>query len=165
MIVVWTCNSHWTESDHRRVGSGLFPGNPFNKQTWGWVRAHSLNFDIRPWGLYSWRMCGYLEIMIWGSSDEFADLLSYLVSGLIHQHLVKLAPIFVLAYLQPMMLMMMVVGMMMMMMIWEALNKKNTGLFGNFSQTSPPPPFGNPSFKMKFFGWFCEKFSLFFRWF
>ena len=31
--------------------------------------------------------------------------------------------------------------------------KKITGLFGNFSQTSDPtPPFGNPSFKMKILG-------------
>ena len=45
--------------------------------------------------------------------NDNEDLLSYLVSGLIHQHLVKLAPIFVLAYLQPiMMTMMMLVGMM-----------------------------------------------------
>ena len=50
--------------------------------------------------------------------------------------------------------------------VWgKPSKKKYTGLFGNCSQTSDPPPFGNPSFKMKFFGWFCEQFSLFFGWF
>ena len=61
------------------------------------------------------------------------------MSSLIHQHLVQLAPIFVLAYLQPMMLMMMVVGMMMMMMIREALNKKIRDYLGIFPKRRPPP--------------------------
>ena len=35
--------------------------------------------------------------------------------------------------------------------------KKITGLFGNFSQMAdpPPPPFGNPLFKKKFYRLFC----------
>ena len=33
--------------------------------------------------------------------------------------------------------------------------QKKTGFFGNFSQMSDPPPFGNPCFQKKKYGLFC----------
>ena len=48
-----------------------------------------------------------------------------------------------------------------------SLQKKYTGLFGDFSQTSDPPPRPPPPFRERFvqneiFWVICEKFSLFF---